>query len=64
MTLAYELPKRLLRKIGLAGVRVHVTGNNLHYFTDFKGLNPEEGGQDNGRYPIPRNIITGISITL
>ena len=39
-------------------------GNNLHYFTDFKGLNPEEGGQDNGRYPIPRNIITGISITL
>ena len=53
MTLAYELPKRLLRKIGLAGVRVHVTGNNLHYFTDFKGLNPEEGGQDNGRYPIP-----------
>lgn len=64
MTLAYELPRRLLRKIGLAGVRVHVTGNNLHYFTDFKGLNPEEGGQDNGRYPIPRNIITGISITL
>ena len=64
MTLAYELPKRLLRKIGLAGVRVHVTGNNLHYFTDFKGLNPEEVRQDNGRYPIPRNIITGISITL
>ena len=63
ITLAYEFPRRLLRKLGLSAARVHVTGNNLHYFTDFSGLNPEDGGQDNGRYPMPKNIITGISIT-
>lgn len=63
MTLSYEFPRRMLRKIGLAGIRLHVTGNNLYYFTDYTGLNPEEGGQDGGRYPIPRNIITGVSIT-
>jgi tonB-linked outer membrane protein, susC/ragA family len=63
ISLSYEFPRRWLRKVGLAGVRAHVTGNNLHYFTNYSGLNPEEGGEDKGRYPIPRNIITGISIT-
>ena len=63
VTLSYDFPRRLLKKVGLSAVRLHVTGNNLHYFTAFKGLNPEEGGQDNGRYPVPKNLITGISIT-
>ncbi len=64
LTLSYDLPQNLLQKAKIAGLRVNVTGNNLHYFTKFSGLNPEDGGQDNGRYPIPRNLAVGLNITL
>lgn len=63
ITLSYSIPKKLLDKVKLSSVRFNVTGNNLHYFTGFKGQNPEEGSRDNGRYPIPRNIIFGVNIS-
>lgn len=64
LTLSYDLPKNLLQKVKISGLRINVTGNNLHYFTKFTGLNPEFGGNDNGRYPIPRNIIFGLNLTI
>jgi TonB-linked SusC/RagA family outer membrane protein len=63
VTLAYNLPTNLIQKVKIARARINVTGHNLHYFTNFKGLNPEYGGQDNGRYPIPRNIVVGLNVT-
>lgn len=63
VSLSYTLPKNLVKKLKMSGVRFNVTGNNLHYFTRFKGLNPEEGGQDDGRYPVPRNIIFGANVS-
>ena len=64
LTLTYDLPKILLKRAKISGLRLNVTGHNLHYFTKFSGLNPEYGGQDTGRYPIPRNIIFGLNVTL
>lgn len=64
VTIAYTLPAYILNKVHFSSARINVTGNNLHYFTNYKGINPEEGGQDNGRYPIPRNITVGLSLTL
>lgn len=64
VTLSYDLPKSLLSKVKISGLRINVTGNNLHYFTKYSGLNPEYGGNDSGRYPIPRNIIFGLNMTL
>lgn len=64
LTLTYDLPKALLKRAKISGLRLNVTGHNLHYFTKFSGLNPEYGGQDTGRYPIPRNIIFGLNVTL
>jgi TonB-linked SusC/RagA family outer membrane protein len=63
VTLSYSLPKSLLQKVKLDVVSVNLTGNNLYYFTKYKGLNPEYGGSDTGRYPLPRNITLGIDIT-
>lgn len=63
VTLSYLLPKKLMERIKLNAIRLNVTANNLHYFTNYRGLNPEEGGTDNGRYPIPRSIIFGASVT-
>ncbi|MCE7070872.1 TonB-dependent receptor [Dyadobacter sp. CY327] len=60
-TLSYTVPGKVLQKLKIASLRFNVTGNNLHYFTNFTGLNPEDGDRDNGRYPIPRNIIFGLN---
>ena len=65
ITLSYSVPADIFRRIKISNLRVNLTGNNLRYFTKFKGLNPEEGSaQDNGHYPIPRNFILGVNIAL
>ena len=63
VALSYQVPTSVMNRIKLQGLRLTVTGNNLHYFTKFKGLNPEEGGQDNGRYAMPKNVIFSANIT-
>ncbi len=71
VTLSYNVPSRLLQKARLSNLRLNVTGNNLYYFTGYKGLNPEDGGYnsnagawgDRGRYPNPRNIIFGATVS-
>lgn len=62
VTLSYNLPQSLIRPLKIPSVRVHFTGSNLHYFTNYTGLNPEEGGTDSGRYPIPRSFLLGINV--
>ena len=34
------------------------------YFTNFSGLSPEDGGMNRGRFPVPRNIMLGINLSL
>ncbi len=63
ITLAYSMPNNILEKLRLGNVRFNLTANNLYYFTKFTGLNPEEGGTDNGRYPVPKNIMFGVQIS-
>ncbi|MGN6494273.1 MAG: SusC/RagA family TonB-linked outer membrane protein [Agriterribacter sp.] len=63
ITLSYSLPTEFLQRFKISGLRLNVTGNNLHYFTKYKGLNPEEGGRDDGRYPMPKNLIFSASIS-
>jgi hypothetical protein len=63
ITLSYSLPTDFLKRFKISGLRLNVTGNNLHYFTKYDGLNPEEGGRDDGRYPMPKNLIFSASIS-
>jgi len=63
ITLSYNLPADILRKVRINNLRLNVTANNLHYFTKYTGMNPEEGGNDDGRYPLPKNIIFGAVIS-
>jgi TonB-linked SusC/RagA family outer membrane protein len=63
ISLSYNFPQAMIRKLKISNARLHVTANNLKYFTKFTGLNPEEGGTDNGRYPMPRNIVFGLQIS-
>lgn len=64
VTFSYELPSSLVKRARLNGVRINLSGQNLHYFTNYKGINPENGGTDNGSYPISRNFLLGATISL
>ena len=76
VTFSYNFPKSWVEKAKLASLRMYVTGSNLYYFTKYKGLSPEVQGIDGGSslglsaagstgtYPVPRNIILGLNISL
>lgn len=63
LTISYNVPSQLLSRLHMSNLRLNVTGNNLKYFTAYKGLNPEQGGRDDGRWAMPRNITFGASIS-
>lgn len=63
LTLSYSFPKLLIRKLNVSNLNVYATGNNLHYFTKYRGLSPEDGGMDLGGYPPARNFIFGVTLS-
>src|SRR5690606_14108526 len=66
VTIAYTLTGQYLEKLKIKSARFNFSLNNLHYFTSSKtkSLNPEDGGTDDGRYPMPRSFILGVKINL
>ena len=62
ITLSYAAPSSWFKSIGITSLRFNVTGNNLKYFTKFKGLTPEEGGANRGQYPVPKSVIFGLKV--
>lgn len=65
LTLSYRLPESVIGRLGLSQIRANLSGQNLHYFTkEYTGWNPEQGGIDGGRYPLPRRIVFGLTVTL
>nr|WP_295922770.1 SusC/RagA family TonB-linked outer membrane protein [uncultured Dyadobacter sp.] len=63
ISLAYDLPKTLLKKIGSTGMNVFVSVYNLGYVTRYKGINPETyTGFDAAGYPRPRQFSVGTTL--
>ncbi|MBD3627825.1 TonB-dependent receptor [Cyclobacterium sp.] len=62
VTLSYTFPSKWTDAVKVGNVRTYFTGSNLYYFTGYTGLNPEVGGTDSGRYPIPRSFMLGINV--
>jgi TonB-linked SusC/RagA family outer membrane protein len=66
VTLSYDVPATWLRTSlnnFVQNARVYFTGSNLHYFTNYSGTFPETGGNDVGRFPLPRTLTMGINVT-
>jgi TonB-linked SusC/RagA family outer membrane protein len=63
VTLSYRVPSAIAQKLRMTGLRFNVTGSNLHYFTTYTGMSPEDGGLDQGRYPLPRNLTFGALVS-
>jgi hypothetical protein len=64
--LSYNVPNKLIDGT-LAGriksARFYCSGNDLVYFTQYNGTFPEEGGNDAGRFPLPRRVTFGVNVT-
>lgn len=62
VTVSYDFDTELIDKY-VNQLRVYVSGSNLHYFTGYSGYAPEEGGEDWGRYPLPKSLTFGLNIS-
>lgn len=74
--LGYTLPQNALDKLGVGGIRLYIMGANLLTFTGYSGLDPEvtppflsgrgeiNRGVDIGGWPISKQIMFGLNITL
>lgn len=70
ITLTWNLPKRWINKALMSDASIYVTGQNLFYVTGYTGVSPEPAvdttygqGIDNGRYPTPKTVLVGVSVT-
>jgi TonB-dependent starch-binding outer membrane protein SusC len=72
ITLGYNVPASVFGK-AVSSARIYVTGQNLHVFTKYRGFDPGVSSQlgvngstsvgiDYAAYPLPRNIMVGVSV--
>ena len=65
ISLSYNLPKHLLKKVGINRARVYVSGTNLFTITDWDGWDPEAGQglvtDTNSGYPTLKNYTIGLN---
>lgn len=66
LTLGYTMPKALTNKIGIDGLRIYVSGQNLYTITKYTGFDPEVGtnGIDNNVYPVTKVYSLGVNLDI
>lgn len=73
ISLGYNVPQPIAKRLGLSNARAYVQAANLLTFTRFTGLDPEVSSQSNNQntagydwatVPQPRTIQVGVSVTL
>lgn len=74
VTVGYNLPKKVARKMGLSNMRIYATGQNLFYLmsSNYRGINPEarsgsraamvKNGAQRGSFPLIRTYNLGLNI--
>lgn len=77
LSIGYRVPKNVFGKLGLAGARVYLQGQNLLTFTKYSGVDPAVSnanignggnlndtsmGYDNGNYPANKMMTLGINL--
>lgn len=60
LTLAYNLPKDLLNRIGVDNVRVYGSLKNYFTFSSIDNYDPERGGSIN--FPLAKQMVFGLNI--
>ena len=71
ISLGYNFSSGLLKKIGMIGAKIYVSGQNLITITDYSGYDPEVNrygssslsqGIDYGAYPQAKTILAGVNL--
>ena len=62
VTLGYDVPTRVTKKLGLEGVRAYAQGLNLWTYTEWLGYDPEFTGDNFGIIPQSKNITFGLQV--
>jgi TonB-dependent starch-binding outer membrane protein SusC len=62
VTLAYDLPANVTRRMSLNGARFYVQGINLWTYTEWNGYDPEFTGDNFGIIPQSKNITVGLQV--
>lgn len=70
LQLGYTLPGSLTNRARIKNARIYVSLDDFFTFTDYPGVDPEGGsnnqnsvGIDRGAYPIPRKAMVGVTVT-
>lgn len=61
ITLAYQLPKTLLRKVLVSNARVYCSMRNYFTFSHFDNYDPERGGGVS--FPLRKQVVVGLNLT-
>jgi TonB-linked SusC/RagA family outer membrane protein len=73
VTVSYNLPASICKKIRMTGAKVYMSGSNLFTITDYTGYNPDvsltgsnnlQMGHDNAGYPVARTVRIGVKLKL
>lgn len=69
--LGYSLPQDVIEKLGISKLRMYASVNNAFTFTNYSGYDPAAtngdaigGGIDFGFYPISRQFILGLNLSI
>ena len=66
--LSYQFDQKLIRHLGIKGLRFSASGNNLFFFTKYKGTDPEHSASgyspafDNDQTPRSRSVTFNLNI--
>lgn len=64
LTVAYDFPKNVVKKLGLSALQLHFTGRNLWTITNFAGYDPEpQTNMFQFQYPNTRQYEFGIEVS-
>ncbi len=70
--LGYNIPKSIINKAKIAGLRAYVSLDDWFTFTKYPGLDPETNGLDrdvnslgidSGNYPISKKLVFGLNVS-
>lgn len=65
VTLGYRLPSTVSDKLGVKGIDVFLSGDNLWISTKFSGIDPEAAlfGDATSQYPAPKRVLFGLNFS-
>jgi hypothetical protein len=70
LQIGYSLPAKMIKKIGIDGLRIYASGLNLLTLTSFKDFDPEAPNSDPNSiwvnsevYPLNKNLSFGLTVT-